>query len=137
MRMQAILCIFGCYCLGAEALAALQIPENKESQDLGGLFTGEKKPCDAEIAAQKAKADKLKKAAQTGALEQAAQEQVSQEKAVQGLIQLGVIPAEKAQAEKPSLGMLAPAMGNCNVMPRPAQQAVGHPSERVEHVSKD
>ncbi len=113
MRMRAILCFLGCYCLGAEALAALQIPENKDTQDLGGLFTGEKKPCDAATAAQKAKAEKLKKTAQTDALKQAAQEQLTQEKAVQGLLQLGVIPAEKTQAEQPSLGMPEPVLGNC------------------------
>lgn len=92
------------FLLSTPALAALQATENQDNMDIGGLLSGSKKPCDED----------KKQAAAAPKPEDVAQAQNS-DKAVQGLINLGVIPAEKQQAEpeKKSLGALPGPMEKC------------------------
>ncbi len=107
-----------CLSLAAPAMAALQATDEKAPQDLGQLFSGEKKPCDADIAAQKKKAAQVQATknavAEAGQITQEVKDKVAQDNAVEGLIKLGVIPADKPnpEAQKPQLGLQKP-LGNC------------------------
>jgi len=96
--------IAGLFLLASPAFAMLQSAETKDL-DINGMLAG-KKPCDED----KKKAD----AAPSPKPTPVAQAQTS-DKAVQGLMNLGVIPADKQQPEpaKKNLGALPAPMENC------------------------
>ena len=112
MRCPTIIMSLGWFLWVGPAMAALQAPELGSEADLSTFFS-DKKPCDADAAAQKKKnPEQGLPAKQPAAPVQVATKE--QDKAVVGLMQLGIIPADKQSPEpaKTQIGA-QPTLGTC------------------------